>query len=76
MECVELHVRVLHSNRPGRLFFHFCNEDLDLEMSGSVWLDYLFLQQKSVSALLYLDVTFGIMFEIHKWTKDTFPLAV
>ncbi len=34
----------------------FFNEDLDLEMSGSVDLDYLFLQKKSVSTLLKLDV--------------------
>lgn len=32
---------------------YFLNEDLDLEMSGSVLLDYLFLEQKSVSTLLY-----------------------
>lgn len=34
-----------------KIFFSY--EDLDLEMSGqSVLLDYLFLQQKSVSTLL------------------------
>ena len=49
-------VMFLH-NRYEEIFFFFYYEDLDLEMSGSVFLDYLFLQQKSVSALLYLDVT-------------------
>lgn len=41
--------------------FFFLNEDLDLEMSGSVVSDYLFLQQRSLSALLYLDVLFWFL---------------
>lgn len=37
-------------------FFFFFNEDLDLETSGLVVLDHLFLQQKAVSTL---DVRFS-----------------
>lgn len=52
VKCIGFHVRVFTEE----IIFSFFYEDL--EMSEKVLLDYLFLQQKSVSTLLYLDVRF------------------
>lgn len=61
LECVGLHVlqnRYKEIIFSSVFFWFFFKEDLDLETSGLVVLDYLFLQQNGVSTVLFRCMVF------------------